>query len=112
MPEMTKSNAREMLERTLSRFRKVTGQRTGVVFTWDGGLSILAHRSFTDFINVNKDTVWKTLANSTSFDSIPAHDLEMATSIENDLLGSSVKTLRKMISWIIQKSLSKFLVLL
>ena len=109
MPEMTKSNAREMLERTLSRFRKVTGQRTGAVFTWDGGLSILAHKPFTDFINANKDTVWNTLATSpTSFDSVPTHDLEMATSIQNDLLGSSVKTLRKMISWIIQKSLSKF----
>ena len=51
MPQMTKSNARQMLQRTLSRFKQVTGQRIGAVFTWDGGIFILANGPFTEFIN-------------------------------------------------------------
>ena len=109
MPQMTKGNARQMLKRTLSRFKQVTGQRIGAVFTWEGGLSILANSNFTNFINANKDVIWKSLANCpTSLESIPAHDLEMTAKIKSDLTGCNVKTLRKIISWVIQKSVGMF----
>ena len=109
MPQMTKGNARQMLQRTLSRFKQVTGQRIGVLFTWDGGPSVLANGPFTDFINANKDVIWKCLANCpNSLDSIPAHDLGMTAKIESDITACNVNTLRKIVSWITQKSLSMF----
>ena len=82
MPQMNKTNARAMLQRTLTRFKQVTGQRVAVVFTWEGGLSVLGNSLFTQFINDNSTDVWKTLACPSTNSSIPAQELEMAASIE------------------------------
>ena len=107
MPAMTKANAREMLQRTLSRFKHITGEQVAVVFTWNGSLSILGNSSFTKFADTNKEEIWQNLA-AKSFDTKPTHDLEMASKMEGDLKGSSVMTLRRMVSWITQKSTGNF----
>ena len=73
MPAMTKANAREMLQRTLSRFKHITGEQ--VVFTWNGSLSILGNSSFTKFADTNKEEIWQSLA-AKSFDTKPTHDLK------------------------------------
>ena len=86
---MTKANARLMLENTLGRFRAVTGQRVGVVFTWEGGLSILGNTLFTEIVNDNSKSIWKALACPNDVDvSIPAHELEIVSSLESDLTKS------------------------
>ena len=109
MPEMTKVNARTMLQKTLTRFKKVTGQRVGLTFTWDGGLSILGNNLFTQFIENNSDEVWKALACLDDINSsIPSHELELVSKIESDLSKENVKSLRNMVSWITQKSLGEF----
>ena len=106
MPQKTKGNARQMLQRTLSRFKQVTGQRIGVVFTWEGGLSILANRPFTDFINDNKDGIWKCLANCPdTLESIPAHDLEMAAKIVEVVINFS-RIFNKLSSWMFIQSIN------
>ena len=107
MPQMNKTNARAVLQRTLTRFKQVTGQRVAVVFTWEGGLSVLGNSLFTQFINDNSTDVWKTLAFPSTNSSIPAQELEMAASIEGDLSKMNVKSLRRIISWITQKSVGK-----
>ena len=106
MPKMTKGNARQMLQRTLTRFKQVTGQRVAVVFTWEGKLSVLANAQYAEFIHEHKDIVWSSLAVSTESNpsrSIPSRDLEMAENIASDLLNYNVKSLRSMISWLTQK---------
>ena len=106
MPEMTKANARQMLKRTLGRFREVTCQRVGVVFTWEGGLSVLGNTLFTKIVNQNSKDIWKALACPNDVDiSIPAHEFEVVSSLEGDLAKVNVKSLRSMISWFTQKSL-------
>ena len=106
MPKMCKGNARQMLQRTLTRFKQVTGQRVAVVFTWEGKLSVLATAQYSEFIQEHKDVVWNSLAVSNESNpsrSIPSRDLEMAENIASDLQNYNVKSLRSMISWITQK---------
>ena len=46
MPKMTKSNAREILANTFKRFRLITGEGIGAVFTWHGKLATIGPRKF------------------------------------------------------------------
>ena len=105
---MTMANARVMLQRTLTRFKQVTGQRVGVVYKWEGGLSVFRNSLFTDLINEHTSEVWESLACPNITSSIPAQEFEMAASIKGDLKKLNVMSLRRMISWITQKSVGRF----
>ena len=105
---MSKGNAKQMLQKTITRLKQVKGQRVAVVFTREDNLSVVANAQYTDFINDHKNVVWDTLACYNPSPSIPSRDLEIATNITGDLKDCSVKSLRTMISWITQKSTGWF----
>ena len=109
MPRMNKSNARQLLSSTFKKFHQVTGESFGVAFTWKGNLSVLGTGSFQDYINQNKDEVWRKLSfTSQKEQSKPAHDLEFISMLEGDITSYNVPTLRRMISWLVQKSLGTY----
>ena len=89
MSEMTKENARNMLKKTSTMFKKVTGQRVGF---WDGDLSILGNNLFTQFINNNSNECLDYVNSS-----IPTHELELVANIESELSKEYVKSLRRMV---------------
>ena len=59
---MTKGNAREILSHTLDRFKEATNEAVGLVFTWNGGLTVLGCNAFKVFVSVNKIKCGKLLA--------------------------------------------------
>ena len=107
MPEMTKGNAREIMTRTLERFKTLTGEAVGVTYSWKGGLNVLGPECFKTFIGANKEEVWRTLAYTRREDysiSKPALDQEMK-SWQDNYMDQNVATLRKLVSWILQQTL-------
>ena len=112
MSAMTKANAKAHLSRTLERFKSVTGQSYGVFFTWEGGLSIMGTSKFKNFVMENKDEMWRNIAYPDSNNtSKPAHEQEIISMIEDHRASYNVSTLRRIISWITQKTTGWLLLL-
>ena len=108
MPRMTKSNARQMLAATLKRFREVTGESVSAVFSWKGFLSVLGTDSYKSYVNANKETIWKKLALTSKKEiSKPEHDVELLQMLEGDITKYNVPTLRRLVSWVTQKSIGR-----
>ena len=105
MPEMTKGNAREILTRTLDRFKSVTNESVGILYTWNGGLTVLRCESFRHYISDRKDDVWQSLAYTKTTNyclSKAAVDRDMKSLLEEDIKKLNVVSLRRLISWTVQ----------
>ena len=61
MPPLTKGNTRERLTQTLKLFTEVTGESFGVIFTWQGELSIISSENFKNFIVEHSNEIWKSI---------------------------------------------------
>ena len=101
---ITKGNAREILSHTRDRFKEITNEAVGLVFTWNGGLTVLGSNAFKGFVSENKDQVWEAVGLTKSIDySITKAllDQKMKSDI-GDLGKLNVLSLRKHVSWLLQ----------
>ena len=108
MPRVSKSNARQMIASSLKNFTKVSRESVGLVFTWKGSLCVMGTDSYKSFVNENKEAVWRNLCckQDTEF-SQQAHDIEFIDMLENDISKYNVSTLRRLTSWVTQKSIGE-----
>ena len=98
MLKMYKGNSRYMLGRTLERFKQVTKESVGVVFTWDGGLTVLGCDSLKQYVSQNKDEIWQSMSYTKVSEyslSKPAQDKEMNSLFEKDFATMNVETLKE-----------------
>ena len=100
MPKMTKLNAKEMLMRTLEKFKSVTKESVGVIFSWNGGLTVLGSEPFRQYISRQKEDVWGSLALTKTTDytiSKAGRDSEMMALLEENIEKLNVTSLRQLI---------------
>ena len=86
----------------------MTGESVGVVFTWKGELSVLGTSAYKGHVIANKQAIWRKLAftKEKRFDK-PAHDAECCSMLQDDISKCNVPTLRRLISWVTQRSTGK-----
>ena len=79
----------------------------GIVFTWNGSLSVLGTVSYKEHV-ANKQEIWRKLAGAsvTKFDK-STYDSECLSMLEEDVSKFNVPTLRRLISWVLQRSTGK-----
>ena len=108
MPRISRANARQKLAAFLKNFQEVTGESVGVVFTWKGNLSVLGTTSYKSHVLANKQAIWRKLAwtSSKKFHK-PTYDSECISMLQEDISKFSVPTLRRLISWVTQRSTGK-----
>ena len=61
MPSDEKGNAREMLAQTLKLFQQMTEESISVIYSWEGGLSVLGNSSFKNYVSKNRLKIWNAL---------------------------------------------------
>ena len=92
MPPLTKGNARERLTQTLKLFTEATGESFGVIFTWQGELSIIGSESFKNFIAEHSNEIWKSIGCQTKAQgrganvSKPEHEEHLLELVKSDVI--------------------------
>ena len=98
------------LTQTLKLFTEVTGESFGVIFTWQGELSIIGSESFKNFIAEHSTEIWKSIGCQTKAQgrganvSKPEHEEHLLELVKSDgYLCCTVCKLRKIVSLITRK---------
>ena len=99
---MTKLNAKQMLMGTLEKFKSVTKESVGVIFSWNGGLTVLGSEPFRKYISRRAEDVWGSLALTKTTDyaiSKAGRNSGMMALLEENIEKPNVTSLRQQISW-------------
>ena len=96
-----------MLATTLKRFKEVTGESVGVVYSWKGNQTVLGTDSYKSHVTSNKEMIWIKLALTWEKEiSKSEHDLELLQMSKGDVTKYNVPTLRGLISWLTRRSIT------
>ena len=68
MPQMYNANARNVLMKALDRLKSVTNESVGIIYSWNGALTVLGCEPFRHYVSDRKEEIWHSLAHTPTAD--------------------------------------------